>query len=106
GSCPAIPDHVPPAVVCPQPRCGTALCLLLAGRCAFTQVMDEMRDERPPAAMPRPARPQPPRAASLAQQVYRLQRGGCIVLAGYRLADGLTPAFPSPEACRVRHDPL
>ena len=50
------------------------------------QVMDGAREEWPPEARPLPGLPQPPRAR-LAQQVYLLQRGGCIVRDGNALPE-------------------
>src|SRR5262245_31168280 len=104
GSFTAIPDHMPPAVVRPQRDCGTAPRLLLA------QSRVWVKQQRPhaylcwgagepqavlphargwtgvrgvaPEAIPLPGLLQTPRAASLAQQVDRLQRGSCIVLCG------------------------
>jgi len=75
GSFAAIPDQVPPAGLCwgagnPQG----------AGR--LTQEMDGACEERPPEAMSWPVWPPTSRAASLVQQVYRLQRDGGIML-GY-----------------------
>src|SRR5262245_20139318 len=69
GSSATIPDHVPPAGL--GWGAGT-----LQGARRLTQVMDGARDEQHPWAMPRPGLPQPPWAASFAQQVYRLPRGG------------------------------
>src|SRR5262249_50683538 len=76
------------------------------GAVRLTQGMDGAREEWRPSARPRPAWRGPRRAASLAQPVYRLPRGGGIVPYGNALPEPHAETDRSSSAYVVGPIPL